>query len=106
MKNIVGTDYCVFVMHRQENLLQSRLVHNIVNKAIEVSKRQKVVFILHQITYNTLVKLDLLKKLFPLKQCKTPKFKDRPCIYYQIGRCMAPCQKMITSTDYKKLIKI
>ena len=49
--------------------------------------------------------LDLLKKLFPLKQCKTPKFKDRPCIYYQIGRCMAPCQKMITPDDYKKLIK-
>ncbi len=49
--------------------------------------------------------LDLLKKLFPLKQCKTPKFKDRPCIYYQIGRCLAPCQKMISSEDYKKLIK-
>ena len=49
--------------------------------------------------------LDLLKKLFPLKQCKTPKFKDRPCIYYQIGRCMAPCQKRISSDDYKKLIK-
>ena len=49
--------------------------------------------------------LDLLKKLFPLKQCKTPKFKDRPCIYYQIGRCMAPCQKLISSDDYKKLIK-
>lgn len=49
--------------------------------------------------------LDLLKKLFPLKQCKAPKFKDRPCIYYQIGRCMAPCQKMISSEDYKKLIK-
>lgn len=49
--------------------------------------------------------LDLLKKLFPLKQCKTPKFKDRPCIYYQIGRCMAPCQRLISSNDYKKLIK-
>ncbi len=49
--------------------------------------------------------LDLLKKLFPLKQCKTPKFKDRPCIYYQIGRCMAPCQKKITPDEYKKLIK-
>ncbi len=49
--------------------------------------------------------LDLLKKLFPLKQCKSPKFKDRPCIYYQIGRCMAPCQKMISPDDYKKLIK-
>ncbi len=49
--------------------------------------------------------LDLLKKLFPLKQCKTPKFKDRPCIYYQIGRCMAPCQRMISPDEYKKLIK-
>ncbi len=49
--------------------------------------------------------LDLLKKLFPLKQCKTPKFKDRPCIYYQIGRCLAPCQKMISPDEYKKLIK-
>ena len=49
--------------------------------------------------------LDLLKKLFPLKQCKTPKFKDRPCIYYQIGRCMAPCQKMISPQEYQKLIK-
>ena len=49
--------------------------------------------------------LDLLKKLFPLKQCKTPKFKDRPCIYYQIGRCMAPCQRLVSSDDYKKLIK-
>ncbi len=49
--------------------------------------------------------LDLLKKLFPLKQCKTPKFKDRPCIYYQIGRCMAPCQRLISPEEYKKLIK-
>ena len=49
--------------------------------------------------------LDLLKKLFPLKQCKMPKFKDRPCIYYQIGRCMAPCQKLITPEEYKKLIR-
>ncbi len=49
--------------------------------------------------------LDLLKKLFPLKQCKTPKFKDRPCIYHQIGRCMAPCQRLITPDEYKSIIK-
>ncbi|MDD3237550.1 MAG: excinuclease ABC subunit UvrC [Candidatus Gastranaerophilales bacterium] len=49
--------------------------------------------------------LDLLKKLFPLKQCKTPKFRDRPCIYYNIGRCMAPCQKLISPEEYQKLIK-
>lgn len=48
--------------------------------------------------------LDFLKKIFPLKQCKTPKFRDRPCLYYQIGRCMAPCQNMVTSEEYKKLV--
>ena len=49
--------------------------------------------------------LDFLKKIFPLKQCKTPKFKDRPCLYYQIGRCMAPCQNKVTSDEYKAIVK-
>ena len=48
--------------------------------------------------------LELLKKLFPLKQCKSPKFKSRPCIYYDLGKCSAPCQKLITPEEYKKLI--
>lgn len=49
--------------------------------------------------------LELLKKLFPLKQCKTPKFKDRPCIYFQMGRCMAPCQRLTAPEEYKKIVK-
>ncbi len=49
--------------------------------------------------------LDLIKKLFPLKQCKNPKFKDRPCLYYHIGRCMAPCQRLISPEEYKKILK-
>lgn len=48
--------------------------------------------------------LDFLKKIFPLKQCKQPKFKNRPCLYYQIGRCLAPCQGLVTSEEYKALI--
>ncbi len=48
--------------------------------------------------------LELLKKLFPLKQCKTPKFKNRPCIYYDIKKCSAPCQKLISSEEYKKIL--
>ncbi len=48
--------------------------------------------------------LDFLKKIFPLKQCKTPKFSNRPCLYYHIGRCMAPCQNKISSEDYKALV--
>lgn len=49
--------------------------------------------------------LDFLKKIFPLKQCKTPKFKDRPCLYYHIGRCMAPCQNKVTPDEYKAIVK-
>ena len=49
--------------------------------------------------------LDFLKKIFPLKQCRTPKFKDRPCLYYHIGRCMAPCQNKVTPEEYKAVVK-
>lgn len=49
--------------------------------------------------------LDFLKKIFPLKQCKQPKFKDRPCLYHQIGRCLAPCQNLVTPKEYKSLIE-
>ena len=48
--------------------------------------------------------LDFLKKIFPLKQCKTPKFSNRPCLYYHIGKCLAPCQGKVTSQEYKQLI--
>lgn len=49
--------------------------------------------------------LDFLKKIFPLKQCKTPKFRTRPCLYYHIGRCLAPCQGLVTPQEYQKLIE-
>lgn len=48
--------------------------------------------------------LDFLKKIFPLKQCKTPKFSNRPCLYYHIGKCMAPCQGKVTPQDYQNIV--
>jgi len=49
--------------------------------------------------------LELMKRIFPLKQCKKPKFKDRPCLYFQMGKCSAPCQKKISSEDYRKIVE-
>lgn len=49
--------------------------------------------------------LEFLKKLFPLKQCKTPKFSNRPCLYYHIGKCLAPCQGKVTPEEYQNLIR-
>ena len=48
--------------------------------------------------------LDIIQKIFPIKKCKRPKDKTRPCLYYDIGQCCAPCQKKITSQEYKKMI--
>ena len=49
--------------------------------------------------------LDILERIFPLKKCKKPKFNNRPCLYYDMGQCGAPCQKLISSEDYKKILK-
>ena len=49
--------------------------------------------------------LELIKKMFPLKQCKTPRFKDRPCMYHQIGKCLGPCQKLVTPKEYQEVVK-
>lgn len=48
--------------------------------------------------------LDFIKKIFPLKQCKSPKFKSRPCLYYDIGKCLAPCQNKVTPEEYQNLV--
>lgn len=48
--------------------------------------------------------LDFLKKIFPLKQCKNYKYQNRPCLYYHIGRCLAPCQNLVTSEEYKNIV--
>ncbi len=49
--------------------------------------------------------LEVIEKIFPLKKCKTPKFSSRPCLYYDMGQCSAPCQKLISPDDYKKILK-
>ena len=48
--------------------------------------------------------LDFLKRIFPLKQCKTPKFTNRPCLYYHIGKCLAPCQNKVSPEEYQELV--
>lgn len=52
--------------------------------------------------------LELLRKLYRIRTCNRnlPKDigKERPCLYYDIKQCDAPCQGYISSEDYKKSI--
>ena len=52
--------------------------------------------------------LDMIKQIFPIKRCKynLEKRKDiRPCLYYYIGRCLAPCANDINLESYRQMIK-
>ncbi|MCW9004576.1 MAG: excinuclease ABC subunit UvrC, partial [Gammaproteobacteria bacterium] len=48
--------------------------------------------------------LNLIHKLFKIRQCEDSYFKNRsrPCLQYQIKRCTAPCVGYISEDDYKQ----
>jgi excinuclease ABC subunit C len=46
--------------------------------------------------------LQLLQKLFPVRQCEDTFYstRSRPCLQYQIKRCTAPCCGFVAALDY------
>jgi len=52
--------------------------------------------------------LDLLKKTYQIRNCNLnlPKEKSsRPCLYYHIGQCKAPCQGEVSKEEYAASIE-
>ena len=48
--------------------------------------------------------VDFIKSKFKIRQCRSFKYKDRPCLNYHIKKCMAPCMGYISKEDYMKQI--
>ena len=53
--------------------------------------------------------LDAVKRVFSLPTCRR-KFpeeigRERPCIYDQMGRCVAPCRNGVSAEEYRALVK-
>ena len=51
---------------------------------------------------------EILKTIYeeiPLVQSKSCIKGKKACLYYQIGKCLAPCEGKITTKEYKNLIK-
>lgn len=53
--------------------------------------------------------IELIRKIYRIRACsrKLPQDmgKDRPCLYYHIHQCDAPCQGYISQADYQKSVK-
>ncbi|MBN3265157.1 excinuclease ABC subunit UvrC [Pectobacterium brasiliense] len=51
--------------------------------------------------------LILLQKLFPVRQCENSVYRNRsrPCLQYQIGRCLGPCVSgLVSEEDYQQQV--
>ncbi len=48
--------------------------------------------------------VEFIKSKFKIRQCRSFKFKDRPCLNYYIKKCMAPCMGYISKQEYMKQI--
>ena len=50
--------------------------------------------------------LRLIGPIFPLRKCTTRKIpkRSRPCLNYQLGRCLAPCCMDVSREDYQELV--
>ena len=51
--------------------------------------------------------LEIIKKIFKIRTCNKvlPRDigKDRPCLYYHIGQCSAPCDGKISAEEYSEM---
>lgn len=45
--------------------------------------------------------IDLLNSIYPTRKC--PRLKDKPCLYYHLGQCLAPCFKDVEEKEYRTL---
>lgn len=48
--------------------------------------------------------IEFIKSRYKIRQCRSFKYKDRPCLNYHIKKCMAPCMGYVTKEEYRKQI--
>lgn len=50
--------------------------------------------------------LKAMQRLFPMRTCTNHRLlQRRPCLYYQLGRCPAPCARQIDPVEYRQTVR-
>ncbi len=54
--------------------------------------------------------LSMLRRIFPLRSCSDAVFRDyarrgRPCIEFEMKRCLGPCCDLVSAPDYAELVR-
>lgn len=73
----------------------------------EIKKDGSLYFGPHVVVHKARTTMRIIKKYFPLRQSKmvldgTKKY--RPCLNYQLNKCLAPCAGLVTARKYNKLV--
>lgn len=53
--------------------------------------------------YSARMTVDLLNKLYPFRKCVT--IPKKPCLYYHLGQCLAPCINDVSKDEYNQMMK-
>jgi len=51
--------------------------------------------------------LKIIKRIFPFRSCSKPitGTDSRPCLWYHVGKCLAPCIGVVSKEEYAEVIK-
>ncbi len=70
-------------------------------------KRDGTYFGPYTSTYSAKRTLEIINRVFPLRQCSDTEFvgRTRPCILYGMGRCCAPCVRHVNEEEYGRHVE-
>ena len=76
-------------------------------RARDQVKKREMIFGPYPSAFQARKMLDEVHRLFKLRQCSDQELlrRTRPCILYDMGRCLAPCVKKCTSDEYQEELK-
>ncbi len=46
----------------------------------------------------------IIESIFPLRKCKNFRLRKRPCLNYQIDKCLSPCTGKVTEKEYGEIV--